>query len=63
MVILKFLKKVSAELLGETTMKPIPYRELDLQMRARPNRVSYRRLAFGGGRGQQRLGFMASSPA
>jgi hypothetical protein len=33
MVILKFLKKMSVELRGETTMKPIPYsRQLDLQI-------------------------------
>jgi hypothetical protein len=62
MVILKFLNRIGARLplsrpkcrfRGETTMKPIPYRELDLQIRARPKRVSYRRIAFGGGTGQR----------
>jgi hypothetical protein len=65
MVILKFLKKVSAELRSETTMKPMPYyRQLDLQIRGRPNRVSQRRVAFAGGReGPAASGLPGSIPS
>ena len=61
MVILKFLKKVSAELRGETTMKLIPCRELDLPIRGTPTGFRTGALPFGGGRGQRRLGFISFS--
>jgi hypothetical protein len=73
MVILKFLKNIGAQLppsrpkrrfRGETTMKPMPYREIDLQIRGRPNRVSQRRVAFAGGReGPAASGLPGSIPS